>query len=58
VAPADLTLPSAPLPQVNRLLAEVSELSRQVEQLRGRPASPRPKQSISDAVSLDKKLNH
>lgn len=30
---------------------------RQVETLRGRPPSPRPKQGLSDAVTLDKALN-
>jgi hypothetical protein len=29
----------------------------QVETLRGRPPSPRPKQGLSDAVTLDKALN-
>jgi hypothetical protein len=37
--------------------AEVAELTRQNEQLRGRPPSPIPKQGLADAKSLDKKLN-
>ena len=38
-------------------MAEIAELNRQTEQLRGRPASPIPKQGLNDAVKLDKALN-